>query len=765
MARLTGGRLATVGILAALASGTVRVDADTGGGARTYPSLPADFFPYGAMHMSTISHWQHYLPPLDEWTAYMDADLARMKEVGFNSLAAHVDWYDIEPAPGEFNFARLDRLMELTEKHGLRILLWPWPELQPEWVGRKFPDAQWRSATDLKPGPACWDHPEVRASIERFVRAVVARYKDRPSVLAWDVGAEAGIWVTGSTPVDRGPGAELYCYCPHTKARYREWLRNKYGSLENLNETWGTYLKDWSEIEPVRVGIFERAQIYWQDWRQFMLWNTAEFQRIKAEAARAVDSNRPITCHLGGWGWGYVYGCTDEYQISRHFDFVGASFFPFWLERWLPAGATYDSSLGAILLDGIRSASGGKPMWVEELQGGPSIYGLSYRSRFPTPADVRLWTWQSVAHGASGVFYWNWRPETTGIEAGGFGLVNNDGSLTDRARAAGEVAKELNRHAGRLLASTPVAAEVAILHDPRSYIQAHGEQDAALYSGSVRGAYRALFRANIPVDLIVPQQLTSTDPGRYKAIYLPFAYLMSRQEGQWLASYVDRGGYLLAGTWCAQKDERTFLYNTVPGAGLAQVFGCRERDFRPIGPETATLLDGRGVIRSVPAGAKLPAHRYGQRLELMDGAEIVGQFDDGSPAIVAKRYGQGRAVYAATLLFQAYDATGNPNLRQLLLDVASAAGVETPVRAQAQRDNAEIEARVLQGPAGRTVVVINHSQADEVIEVTVPRAAAAEVSDLLGGRRIETTAVESAAKFSLPVAARGVCVLAVGPNR
>lgn len=750
-------QILAAGVLGIAAIAAHGAETSTQGGARVHPSLPADFFPCGAMHMSTISHWQHYLPPVDEYAAYMDKDLARMKEVGFNSMAAHVDWYDIEPAPGEFNFERLDRLMDLVEQHGLRILLWPWPELQPEWVARQYPDGQWVSVTEFKPGPACWDHPEVRKLTDRFVRTVVSRYKNRPSVLAWDVGAEAGVWVSAATPVDRSAVADLYCYCPHTAARYREWLKQKYGMLGKLNEIWATYYKDWSEIQPVRVGAFERAQIYWLDWRQFMLWNTAEFQRIKAEAARSCDPNRPITCHLGGWGWAYVHHAADEYQIGRHFDFMGLSFFPFWLER----GQPYDSSVGAMMLDGIRSASGGKPMWVEELQGGPSIFGLNYRSRFPTPSDIRLWNWQCVAHGAAGIFYWNWRPETTGIEAAGFGLVNYDGSLTDRARAAGEVARELNRHANRLLSSRPVPAEVAILHDPRSFLQAFGEQDGGLYSASVRGAYRALYRANIPVDILVPDQLFKAAPTRYKAIYLPFAYLLSREEGQWLAKYVEQGGYLFGATWCAQKDERTFLYETVPGAGLDGLFGCRELAFEPVGQASATVLDGRGVIGSVPAGTKLPVHRFSQRLVLLPGAEVIAEFDDKSPAIITARRGRGRSLYAATPLCQAYDATGNGHLQNLLLDFASAASVRAPIRLKAAPETHEIEARVLDGPAGKTVVIINHNQEDRKVEVTLPDAAARKIYDLLGGQTVEATADGASVRFSVPLGPRQVCVLAV----
>ena len=750
---------ATAGLILS-AAGIAGGQAD-GQGSRPHPSLPADFFPYGAMHMSTISHWQHYLPPVDEWAAYMDKDLARMKEVGFNSMAAHVDWYDIEPAAGEFNFARLDRLVDLVEKHGLKILPWPWPELQPEWVGRTYPDGKWLSVTDFKPGPVCWDHPEVGKLVDRFVRTVVSRYKDRPAVLAWDVGAEAGIWVSYATPVDRNPVADLYCYCPYTVARYRAWLKQKYVALERLNEVWATYYRDWSEVEPVRVGAFERAQIFWQDWRQFMLANTADFQKLKADAARSADPTRPIACHFGGWGWAYVHGATDEYQIARHFDFVGLSFFPFWMER----GGSYDASIGAINLDGVRSASGGKTMWVEELQGGPSIFGLSYRSRFPTPADVRLWSWQSVAHGASGIFYWNWRPETTGIEAGGFGLVSYDGSLTDRARAAGEVARELNRHARRLLASRPVPAQVAILHDPRSFLQAHGEQDTGMYTGSVRGAYRAFFRANIPVDFLVPQQLMSADLAKYKAIYMPFAYLVSREEGKRLAEYVQKGGYLFAGTWCAQKDERTFLYETVPGAGLAELFGCSEQEFEPAGQGQITIKDGGGLIPSLSAGMKVPAHRYQQRLVLLPGGQVLGEFENKSPAIVAARHGKGRTLYVGTLLCLNYDATGDANMQKLMLDFASASGVTPPVRVKAQPAGTDLEVRVLESSAGRTVILLNHGGGEVAAEVAIPRTGEAKVSDLLTGKPNDVSDDGSRLAIALKLSGREVRVLAVDEAR
>jgi len=199
----------------------------------------------------------------------------------------------------------------------------------------------------------------------------------------------------------------------------------------------------------------------------------------------------------------------------------------------------------------------------------------------------------------------------------------------------------------------------------------------------------------------------------------------------------------------------------VPGAGLAELFGCREQAFQTIGQASATLVDGRGLITSLKPGAKLPAQRYTQQLELLPGAEVVAEFDDKSPAMVSARRGKGRTLYAATLLFLGYDATADGNLQKVLLDAASAAGVEAPIRVQAQPDNNEVVARVLEGPSGRIVVIANHSWPDKKADVTVPGAAKAKVSDLLSGKDVETSADGAAARFSLPIPARQVRVLAV----
>jgi beta-galactosidase GanA len=728
----------------------------------TRPTADDPFFPYGAMHMATISRWQHYLPPLNVWADYMDRDLANMKRVHFNTLAVHVDWCDIETAPGRFEFARLDIVMDLAEKHGLKVLLWPWPELQPDWVVREYPDSEMIASDGYRPSMACWDHPAVRRLVARFVQRVVSRYRGRPSVLAWDLGAEAGNWVSSiNNPIDQPRTARLYCYCDHTVQRYRDWLKRKYGSIEKLNETWATYYDKWSQVRPIRTGIFERAQVFWVDWREFMLQDVADFQGLKADAARRADPVHPITCHMGGWGGGSVYASTDEYRIGRYFDVVSLSFFPYWIQY---GHGTYDPAFGAFFLDGVRSAGDGKPMWVEELQGGPSINGLAYRSRFPRPQDIRLWVWQSIAHGATGIFYWNWRPETTGVEAGGFGLVNYDGSLTNRAEAAGEVCDVLQKHARLLRSARPKPAEIAIFHSPRTSIHAHGDGDEGMYTRSVRGVYRALWKAGLPADILVAEQLMTRDLGRYKVIYLPFAYTLSTQEAARFKAYVAGGGTLYAEMWCGFKDDRTFLYETVPGGGLAEVLHLKEVQTSPQQNAVMKISKGHDGVASLPVGAEVPVFKWREQLALLDGADVVASFSDASPAIVAGTYGQGKTLYVATPLTRAYDESLNANAYKLLVGAASWAGAKPPVEVQCDPQAAPVEARVLDASDGRRVVIVmNHGETMTTTTVLIPNASDAAVSDLIAGSGVSHQAEAGNARLSFNLAPSEVKALRVGP--
>src|SRR5207237_10346105 len=97
-------------------------------------------------------------------------------------------------------------------------------------------------------------------------------------------------------------------------------------------------------------------------------------------------------------------------------------------------------------LDGIGSAARGRGWWIGELQAGQGATGVRVGTPV-TAADVRLWGWATISRGAQAISYYAYYPMSSGYESNGYGLIELDGTLTDRARAAGAFARVVSDNA------------------------------------------------------------------------------------------------------------------------------------------------------------------------------------------------------------------------------------------------------------------------------------------------------------------------------
>ena len=88
-------------------------------------------------------------------------------------------------------------------------------------------------------------------------------------------------------------------------------------------------------------------------------------------------------------------------------------------------------------------------------------------------------------------------PMSSGYEAGGYGLIELDGTLTERARSLGALARVVDRHGALFARGRPPRAAVAIVYNPLAYLVG-GEQhlsDAGAVRDSLTGIFRAFWRA------------------------------------------------------------------------------------------------------------------------------------------------------------------------------------------------------------------------------------------------------------------------------
>ena len=246
-----------------------------------------------------------------------------------------------------------------------------------------------------------------------------------------------------------------FCFCAHTKARFRGWLKKKYGTLDALNEAWYRRFESWEQVEPGRLSTILSYTDY-IDWKAFIADKLGEDLRDRYEAVKSVAPRTIVTSHAAGVGLfaspHHWEGQSDDWTMAKQVDFYGTSFYP-----KHSAFVDRDVPWRAALLDFTRSFGfdgGRKGFYIGELQGGFGTIALNV-SPTVTPADLRIWTWSALSRGAKGINYYAWYPMSSGYESGGFGLNRLDGTITERAKEAGAIAKVVDRNQKLFLAARP----------------------------------------------------------------------------------------------------------------------------------------------------------------------------------------------------------------------------------------------------------------------------------------------------------------------
>jgi beta-galactosidase len=657
-------------------------------------------------------------------------DLEQIKSLGFNSIRCWVDWATAEPVEGQFNFDTVAVLGDLAREVGLKLIIQVYVDSAPDWVGKKYPDAHFESIggekmpSESAPG-FCFDHPGVRQSVLALYTALAERVKDQPAFYGWDLWSEPHIINWAQALYLTNPE---FCFCPYSQARYRAWLQKKYRTLQALNQAWYRRFTDWNEVQPNRLGTI-LSYTDFIDWRWYIREKLAEDLKMRYDAVKRVLPNHVATSHaaspnlftspLAG------DGSPDDWMMAGVVDFWGTSFYP---KHSFAVGR--DVPWRGALLDFTRSVglSRDRGFWVGELQGGFGTIALRVSSTV-TPEDLRIWTWSALARGAKAINYYAWYPMSSGYESGGFGMINLDGTITERAREAGSVARLVSSNQKLFLEAKPIGAEVAIVFNPLPYfvggrrpihVSAPQGEFVAIERNSMLGIYRALFPLNVPVDFIHINEVASGKASQYKLVFLPYPLMVSRPAARALVEYVRGGGTLVAEARAAWNDERGRATEIIPGSGLHEVCACRETAVQQTASGTTeiTIAAADPSIPLLSPGDKVTGMGYQETLEpISERGRIVARFPDGGAAMVASNFGKGQMLTIGSFLGQSYEMERDENVAKLLRGTLDWAGVRRPIEV---RGASEVEVRVLDSGGGKLVVAFNHgaAPAEPVIRIS-----------------------------------------------
>jgi beta-galactosidase len=681
-------------------------------------------------------------------------DLEQIKSLGFNTVRCWVEWTACEPEEGKYDFSALRTLVDLAGEVGLRVIVQVYIDSAPDWVGEKYPDGKFVSsngvAVESQAAPGfCFDHPGVRRKILEFFSAVAEVVKDKPAFLGWDLWSEphiinwAEVYYVGDLEYVQ------FCYCHSTQARFREWLKAKYKTLADLNKAWYRTFETWEEVQPPRFGTILTYTDY-IDWKNFISDKLAQDLAMKAEAVRSVVPRGVVTSHSATPGlftkpaWS---GTPDDRKMANAVDYYGVSLYPKHAWTLRPWSVFYRAS-GNDFARSMNLENGG--FYVGELQAGYGVFGM----KLSVPVvgrDLRDWMWTAVACGARAVNIYAYYPMSSGYEAGGYGLVELDGKVTERAVAAGKIARLVTENMRLFLDSHPSASQVAILYNPLSHMVGGqqtftGEGQPIGYntlSESLQGIHRAFFERNIPVDFLHVLDLTPEKLSRYKLLIVPYPVMMSPADLKKLTAYVSGGGVLVTEARCGWIDERGFSSDVIPGGGLNEVLGCRESYLMPLAKTSAIKIKG-----SYP---ELPLLQDGDVLDALffeEGFEVAGsksqvlaEFENGTPAVVFAPYGKGKAMIVGSFIGSAYYHFKNPNNGKFFAGLFEWLGLAKPVEVTGSEKDVLVEARLLEGPRGEILFGFNRGD-----KATLARFAVAVPGENRRAMNLETKAAVPAAE-------------------
>ncbi|MEW1718263.1 beta-galactosidase [Streptomyces sp. NPDC093109] len=615
-------------------------------------------------------------------------------------------WSLTQPAENVYDFSVLDGILARAAAEGRRVCLATGTAALPPWLARAHPevnrtDFEGRRHRYGQRHSFCPSSPVYRAAAGALAGRLAERYAGHPALLAWHIGNEYG-------------GA---CYCERCAAAFRGWLRTAHGTLDALNDAWCTTFwshryTDWDEIEPPsaltehwRGPDHTAFQGITLDYLRFTTDALLGCFLTEKTAIREHSPDTPVTTNLMG-----MYRPLDYHRWAPHLDFASWDSYP-------PLDAP--PSVAALGHDLMRGLKDGAPFWLMEQT--PSTTACRDVNPLRRPGELRLASWQAVAHGADAVLYFQLRASRGACEKYHGAVIGHAGR--DDTRVFGEVS-ELGRELellGDISLAARTPARVALLFDWDSWWAleiSDGPSRLVRYQEQVHTYYRAAREAGADVD-VVP---VTAGLDAYDVVLAPTLHMVKGDLAARLEAVAARGGTVLATFLSGRVDvhDRAFLAD-VPGP-LAPLMGIRvdEWDARPA--DTAhpvTLGGGEDPARTSEADARLVFE-----IVLPRGAEPVGtygaDFYAGTPAVTRHRFGAGEGWYVATAL-------DRPGVDLVVRRVLGRHGLIGPYA-----DRPAVESATRVAPDGTHLhFLLNH--ASEPARLTAHVTA----TDLLTGRHIE----------------------------
>jgi beta-galactosidase len=622
-----------------------------------------------------------------------EEDARRIAEAGFTNVrVAEFAWSLMEPSEGKFDFAWLRRSVEILHKRGIVVLLGTPSAAPPPWLTAKYPEVLMVNDQGMTVQPGgrrftCPTNKTYRRLSLAIATEMARAFADTLGVIGWQIDNEFTLQRWGR------------CYCKYCRAGFQDWLRAKYTSLDTINQKWGTAF--WSQIytdfAQIPLPLPSNADPnpgLTLDYDRYQSYANVSFLEEQLAMLRKTCSKHFVTTNNVG-----LVDTIDQRDLYRNLDFASNDNYPGFFQIVSPTSMPPEAvvMVAAMGHDVMRGVKGGKPFLIMEEQTGKA--GQPFFSPQPYKGQVRLWTYQAIAHGAMGVNYFRWDTANFGTEEYWHGILTHDRANGLAYDEIVQTVQELKKLGPELLNSS-YPSEVALCFDSDSdwALAIQPGHNKLTYFSRATSWYGSIAAGNAAIDILNAE----ADLSRYKAVFAPLAYVVSEKQAANIRNFVQSGGLFVSSFRLGVKDESSQIVRTpLPGL-LRDVMGVTLKDYVPLYNEKTGVTFSSLLAGAANAECELWADVLQPSSATVLATYTSGRYP-GDPAITINSFGKGKAVYVGADLEPA-------SLAHVLGILMGTAGVKT--FPDVPRG---VERTVRQSGDKRWVFFLNHTPSPQVV--------------------------------------------------
>ena len=603
--------------------------------------------------------WSH-----DVWKE----DMKLMKELGVNTVTINVhSWIMSEREEGRIDFAFLDDVVAMLKENDIDIIMATATTAPPAWMYQKDhgilkTDIKGRASKYGVRERFCPTSVTYRQHVEKFVSALAEHFKDEKSILLWHLNNE----LSG------------FCYCEHCEQRFRNYLKEKYGTIENLNERWCTAMwgRTYTSFDDIYAPT-ELNELYLNVNGDGMDLDSLpteaiEYARFQSEAHRELFDLETQCIRK------FIPDavCTNNYQFRGRFDYhriadpidiISLDIYP---EKTDPS---YKASFNLDIARNFKKQD--TPFLIMEMTPNHASWAKVCASK--RPGEIGLYAMTNIAHGADSALFFQIRRTPAGFEKFHGAMIAHVGHLDTRiGRELKALSHDLCRIPLDILGMT-LSPEVAVIHDWDEKLGVEipcSVQKGIDYTKEVMHYYRFFHENNIATDVISLDQ----DFSKYKLIVAPMLCMLRGEYAEKLRTFTESGGILVLTYFSGYTDECDYMYLDGQPGPLKDVAGLWVEEIDALSPGESNRMvfhDGTSVSVS-----------YMCDVIRDNGAEVLAVYGDdyyeGLPCLTRNRFGKGECIYIGAKP----DSAGVDRILSIALsDAGITRGLDTPEGVRAVR--------------------------------------------------------------------------------